>query len=142
MIGGKRRNSESILSMWSWSDEFFCFGFNFFCRVVLTGVSHPRGTNYCVCDGERTHTHLLHAHFSGVHALRVHFAHSCACYTHAWFKGVCSAHVVISLSHSRSPFSCVTRPCSCCSLKVTARPLPTTTSLTLTSMMSCRALPT
>ena len=45
-----------------------------------------------------THTHLLHAHFSGVHTLRVHFAHSCACYTHAWLKGVCSTHVVISLS--------------------------------------------
>ena len=25
--------------------------------------SHPCSTNYCVCDGECTHTHLLHVHF-------------------------------------------------------------------------------
>ena len=40
----------------------------------------------------------LHAHFSAALTLRVHFAHSYACYTHAWLKSVCSAHVVISLS--------------------------------------------
>ena len=60
--------------------------------------SHPRSSNYCVCDRVCTHTDLLHEHFSGVHTLRVHFAHSYACHTHAWLKGVCSAHVVISLS--------------------------------------------
>ena len=50
-----------------------------------------------------TRTHLLHAHFSGLHALRVHFAHSFACYTHACLKGVCSAHVVVSLSSHLFP---------------------------------------
>ena len=44
------------------------------------------------------HTHLLHAHFSAALTLRVHFALFYACYTHAWLKGVCSAHAVISLS--------------------------------------------
>ena len=46
---------------------------------------------------------------------------------------------------SPSLFSCFTRPCSCLpcsSLTVTSRPLPTTTSLTLTSTTSCRTFPT
>ena len=105
----------------------------FFCSLTLSSRgrahrgSHPRSGNYCVCDGWCTHTHQLHAHFSGVHTLWVHFAHSEACYTHAWLKGVCSAHVVIS----PSPFSCFTRPCSCGSLTVTSRLFTTsTTSLT------------
>ena len=46
---------------------------------------------------------------------------------------------------SLSPFSCFTRPCSCCSLTVTSRPLPTTsstTSLTILSTRSSRTSPT
>ena len=38
--------------------------FQFFCsRGRSHSCSHPRSTNYCVCDGECTHTHLLHVHF-------------------------------------------------------------------------------
>ena len=40
---------------------------------------------------------------------------------------------------SPSPFSCFTSPCYCCSLTVTSRPFPTsTTSLTFLSTRSCR----
>ena len=60
--------------------------------------SHLRCSNHCVRDGVCTHTHLLHAHFSGVHTLRVHFAHSYACYTHAWLK-VSAVRMSSSLCH-------------------------------------------
>ena len=77
---------------------FLLFSFFFVVRIGLNRGSHPRSSNYCVCDGEvYTHSPVART-FSGVHTLRVHFAHSYACYTHAWLKGVCSAHVVISLS--------------------------------------------
>ena len=65
--------------------------------------SHPRSSNYCVCDGERAHTHLLHAYFSVAHTLCAYFAHSYACCAQAWLKGVCRAHVVISLSSHLLP---------------------------------------
>ena len=50
-----------------------------------------------------TDTHLVHANCCAALTLRVHFAHSYACHTHAWLKGVCSAHVVISLSSHLLP---------------------------------------
>ena len=82
----------------SWCDFFLVW--NFSGRGRTYRGSHPRSSNYCVCDRWCSDTHLLHAHFSGVLLLRVH---SHACYTHAWLKGVCSAHVVISLSSHLLP---------------------------------------
>ena len=79
--------------------------------------SHPRGSNYCVCDGECTHTHLSLAHFSGVHTLCVNFAHS-----HAL------THMHRSKVSATFSFSCFTRLCSCCSLTVISRPFPTSTT--------------
>ena len=105
------------------------------------GHHSPVGTRQKRGFMECTHTDLLHAHFPAALTLRVHFAHSSVCYTHAWLKGVCSAHVVISLSSHF--FSSFTRPC--CSLTVTSRPLPTTrwsNALTFTSTTSCRTFPT
>ena len=90
-----------------------------------------------------THSHLLHAHFCCcTHTLcTLHTSHACE-HTHAWFKRVKGVgRMRTSFSISPSLFSCFTRPCSClfcCSLTVTSRPLPTTTSLTLTSTTSCR----
>ena len=58
------------------------------------------------------------------------FAHSSACYTHAWLKGGCLQCACRFSLDSPSPFSCFTRPfscLSCCSSTVTSRPLPTTT---------------
>ena len=46
-------------SRWEWNDEVY----GFFCLRI----SHPRGGNYCVCDGECTHTpcrtHIFFAFF-------------------------------------------------------------------------------
>ena len=83
--------------------------------------------------------------FCGVRTLRVHFAHSYACYTHAWLKAQeglqCECRHLSVISPS--PFSCFTRPCSCCSLTATSRPfLTSTTSLTFPSTTSCRTFPT
>ena len=50
-----------------------------------------------------THTHLLYGNFCAALTLRVNFAHSHACHTHAWLKDVRSAHVVISLSSHLLP---------------------------------------
>ena len=103
-------------------------------------VSYTCSSNYSVYDGECTHTHLSHAHVSAHSALTAYFAHLHACHIRAWLKGVekVFAHVS-SLFMSLSPFSWFTYPC--CSLTVTSRPLPTTTSLTPTSTSSCRTFP-
>ena len=86
------------------------------------------------------HTHLLHTHFSGVHTLRVHFAHFHACtFTHGSRLQCACRHLSFV---SPSPFSCFTRPCSCCSCKVTSRPLLATTLSTVTSTTSSRTFPT
>ena len=100
-IGGKQtsgpslgekdqKNLEGSLKVFSqggnWSDEFFFYS-NFFTFNGRTHRgSHPRSSNHCVCYGGCTHTNLLHEHFSGVRTLRVHFAHSYACHTHAWLN--------------------------------------------------------
>ena len=93
-----------------------------------------------------THSHLLHAHFSVKHTLCAHFTLLMRVNKHAWLKYVKGVgRMRTSFSISPSLFSCFTRPCSClfcCSLTVTSRPLPTTTSLTLTSTTSCRTFPT
>ena len=119
------RKSEGFLSKWSWRDDFFSFFWLSSSRGRSHSCSHARSSNYCVCDGVCTHTHLLPRTFSGVHTLRVHFAHSYACYTHAWLKGVCSAHVMSPLTHLLtshvSPVLTYVLPC--CSLTVTSRPL-------------------
>ena len=51
-----------------------------------------------MCDG-CVHTLTCCTHIFLVYIqVGMHFAHSYACYTHAWLGSVCSAHVVISLS--------------------------------------------
>ena len=59
---------------------------------------------------------------------------------HVWLK--CLNRFIACVSHlsvSPPPFSCLIHPC--CSLTVTSRPLPTTTSLTIPSTRSCRTYP-
>ena len=115
------RRSEGILSKMVTECWFF---------VSIFSVSRSR----------THHTHSLHAHFSGVHTLRVHFAHFHACtFTHGSRLQCACRHLSFV---SPSPFSCFTRPCSCCSCKVTSRPLPATTLPTVTSTTSCRTFPT
>ena len=61
------------------------------------------------------HIFLVHLHC----AYTSHILHACdTCMAQV----VCSAHVLSF--DSLSPFSCFTRPCSCCSLTVTSRRLP------------------
>ena len=103
MIGGKHivdqvlvgeikknlKQVEDILPRWSWSDEFF---FVFFDFLEVTTV--------CA-------THLLRT-FSGVHTMRVHFAHfSCVLHTNM-DRCLHCAYRHLSLT-SLSPFSCFTR---------------------------------
>ena len=104
--------------------------------------SHPRSSNQCVCDGRCTHSHLLHAHF----LLCIHctYSRTFLCVLHTCTAQGCLQCACRHLSViSPSPFSCFTRACSCCSLTVTSRPLPTSTTLpTLTSTTSCPTFPT
>ena len=92
-------------------------------------VSYTWSSDCSVYDGRST---CMHAQFFCAHPhifMRVHI--------HAWLKCLkrfiaCASH----LSISPSPFSCLIHPC--CSLTVTSRPLPTTTSQTIPSTRSCR----
>ena len=77
-------------------------------------ISHPRSGNYCVCDGECTHTPCR------THIFLTPFP--CVTYrhrVHAWLKVF--AVRMSFLSISPSPFSCfIRRPC--CSRTVTSAP--------------------
>ena len=140
MIGGKQTcgpslgersrrtwwKSESILSRWSLSDEFFCFCFVFVSifssRVVLTGArSHVLATNVCATGCVHTLTCCTHF-FSGVpYTASTHRTSLCVlhtCTAQGCLQCACRHLSVFSLS----PFSCVTLLCSCCSLTVTSRP--------------------
>ena len=96
----------------------------------VVGSSHPSSSDYRVCDGRCTHTHLLHAHFSAHSACTVTSAHlhACANTRMAQVSEKVFAVCMFLLSISPSPFSCLTH--LCCSLTVTSRPFPTLTSIT------------
>ena len=120
------QDGHGVMNFLSW---FFLNG-----RVVPSRGSHPRSSNYCVCDGRCAHTHLLHAQFSGAHFVHAHF--SCV-WTH--MHGSSCLQFACPLFWLTIFLSCFTRLCSCCSLTVTSRPLPATTLLTPTT--SCRTFP-
>ena len=105
--------------------------------------SHPRSSNDCVSDGS-VHTLTCCTYiFWCTYTARTLRTFLCVLHT-CMAQGClqCACHFSLD---SPSPFSCFTRPCFClprCSLTVTSRPLPTTTSLTLTSTTSHRIFPT
>ena len=129
---------------WSWCDYFFLVGvgWNFSGRGRTYRGSHPRSSNYCVCDRVVfRHSFIARTFFWCTFTARTLRTFSCVlhtCMAQGCLQCACRHLSVIS----PSPFSCFTHPCSCCSLTVTSRPLPTTTSPTLTSTTSCRTFPT
>ena len=109
--------------------------------VIPTGFAPTWYQQLCVRRGVHALTCCTHIFLVYIHCAYIsHILH--AGDAHAWLKAqvVCSAHVLYF--DAPSPFSCITRLCSCCSLTVTSRPLPTTTSLTLTSTTSCQTFQT
>ena len=120
----------------------FVFVSIFSSGVVLIGVrTHVVATT--VCDGVCTHTLICCTHiFWCMYTARTLRTFLCVlhtCIAQGCLQCACRRLLVISLS----PFSCVTRPCSCCSVTLTSRPFPTsTTSLTSLSTRSCRTSPT
>ena len=98
-------------------------------------TSHPRSSNYCVCDGL-----VARIFFWCTYTARTF--RTFLCVLHTCMAQGCLQCACRYLSFiSPSPFSWFTRLCSCCSLTVTSRPLPTTTSttsLTIPSTPSCR----
>ena len=126
--------SESILSRWSWSDEFFVLIF-FNGRVVPTGVrTHVVATTVCATGSVHTHSLVARTFFLVHNFVHAHF--SCMWTHHALLK-LFAVRMSSLLTHIF--LSCFTRLCSCCSLTVTSRPLPATTLLTPTT--SCRTFP-
>ena len=96
---------------------FFSFFWLSSSRGRSHSCSHARSSNYCVCDGVCTHTHLLHVHF----LVYIHCA-----YTSHILMRVTHMHACHFSLDSPSHFSCFTRPylcLPCCSLTVTSRPL-------------------
>ena len=97
-------------------------------------VSYTWSSDCSVYDGRSTYTAPVARTFFCAHPhifMRVHI--------HAWLK--CLKRFIACVSHlsiSPSPFSCLIHPC--CSLTVTSRPLPTTTSQTIPSTRSCRTV--
>ena len=120
--------SESILSRWSWSDEFFVLIF-FNGRVVPTGVrTHVVATTVCATGSVHTHSLVARTFFLVHNFVHAHF--SCMWTHHALLK-LFAVRMSSLLTHIF--LSCFTRLCSCCSLTVTSRPLPATTLLTPTT---------
>ena len=101
--------SESVLSRWSWSDDFFKNSEGSYPRRSEVRT-HVVVSKCCVCDGWCTRTHLLHAHFlHTARSLRTS-AHFHACHTHAWLKVMKKVFVACACLHSHDPFFC-----PCCS---------------------------
>ena len=74
----------------------------FCCRVVLTGVrTHVVATTVCATGCVHTLTCCTHIYL--VYIQCAYTSHIVMRATHAWLKGVCSAHVVISLSSHLLP---------------------------------------
>ena len=101
-LGGRHQNVHGMTK----SEDFFL-------KKKLQ-ILHPRGGNYCVCDGECTHTpcrtHIFLALFP------------CVTYRHehTWLKVF--AVRLSYLSISPSPFSCfIHRPCCCRTVTSTRR---------------------
>ena len=131
------RKSENILSKMV-TERWICVStFVLRTHLVVEVRTHVVATTVCV-TGVCTHSPVARTVFSCTYTARALRAFSCT-FTHG-SRLQCACRHLSFISPSR--FSCFTRRCSCCSLTVTSRPIPTTTSLTLTSTTSCRTFPT